>query len=74
MTSDSRAEGRAELAEAMMQLAEAVAPMREFAQGQVAYFLGQGYTPKEALAMSAAEFVTVFGAGITRDLPEDWTP
>lgn len=61
-----------QFAEAMMQIAEMLTPMHEFARGQVAYFLSQGYKPEEALAMSAAEFVSIFGSAIPRQLPEGW--
>jgi hypothetical protein len=59
-------------AEGMMQIAEAIKPMHEFLEGQVAYFASQGFTPQEALAMAAAEFVSIFGTMIPRDLPEGW--
>lgn len=64
----------ADLATGMMDLAEQLKPIHEFVAGQVAYFLGQGFSPQEALAMTAAEFCTVFGSMIPRELPEGWTP
>lgn len=64
----------AALAAGMMELAEQLAPIHEFAAGEVAYFLGQGFSPQEALAMTAAEFCTVFGTMIPRELPEGWAP
>lgn len=60
------------LVEGMMQLTESIKPMHEWLAGQVAYFAGQGFTAQEALAMAAAEFVTVFGTAIPRELPEGW--
>jgi hypothetical protein len=60
------------LAEGMLELAQAIEPMHEFLTGQVAYFVGQGFTPQESLAMAAAEFVTIFGSAIPRNLPEGW--
>ena len=62
------------LAEGMMELAEQLKPIHEFIAGQVQYFLSQGFTPQEALALTAAEFVTLFGTNITRTLPDDWSP
>lgn len=58
------------LVEAMLQISGMVKPMHEFAAGQVAYFRSQGHTHQEALAMTAAEFVTVFGSAIPRELPQ----
>lgn len=46
-------------------------PFHEWLAGQRAYFAGQGYTDAEARAMSAAEFVCIFGAGIKRDEQPD---
>lgn len=67
-----RAKEAVSLAQGMLELAAAIEPMHEFLAGQVAYFASQGYTPQEALAMSAAEFVTIFGSSIGRTLPEGW--
>jgi hypothetical protein len=72
--STERDQQAAAMAEGMMEIAAAMEPMHDFARGQVAYFLAQGYKPAEALAMSAAEFVSIFGANILRELPEDWQP
>ena len=60
------------LAEGMMALAEMIKPMHEFLAGQVEYFASQGFRPEEAMAMAAAEFCTVFGTMIPRQLPEGW--
>ena len=62
------------MAQGMIELAGMIEPMHEFVQGQVVYFLGQGFRPEEALAMAAAEFVTIFGTMIQRTLPPGWTP
>lgn len=62
----------ATLAEGMVQLAESIEPMHEFLAGQVAYFASQGFTAQECLAMAAAEFVTIFGVNIPRELPPEW--
>ena len=59
-----------ELRVALMQLNEQVKPMHEWLEGQLMYFLSQGYTRQEALAMSAAQFVTVFGSAISRQIAE----
>lgn len=56
---------------ALLEIAEGVKPMHEWLAGQVAYFLAQGYTPAEARAMSAAEFVAVFGQAIPREIPPE---
>lgn len=55
----------------MMDLNDQVAPFHEWLAGQRAYFVGQGYTDDEARAMAAAEFVSVFGANITRTPPAE---
>jgi hypothetical protein len=56
----------------MMALAETIEPMHDFLAGQITYFRSQGFTPQEALAMAAAEFVSIFGTAIPRELPEGW--
>lgn len=50
----------------LMLLNEQVTPIHEWLEGQRAYFASQGYTDDEARAMAAAEFVFIFGSGITR--------
>lgn len=62
------------LAEGMLELSAAIEPMHDFLRGQVTYFLSQGFTPKESLGMAAAEFCTIFGSAIMRDLPPEWSP
>lgn len=59
----------AAMRQALLGINEMVQPMHEWLDGQVSYFLGQGFTEAEVKAMAAAEFVTVFGTGITR--PQD---
>ncbi|GAA0528659.1 hypothetical protein GCM10010172_06570 [Paractinoplanes ferrugineus] len=54
------------LRQALLELNEQVKPMHEWLAGQRSYFLAQGYTDDEARAMSAAEFVTMFGTPINR--------
>jgi hypothetical protein len=49
---------------ALLTLNDQVKPIHEWLTGQRQYFLSQGYTEPEARAMSAAEFVTVFGNSI----------
>lgn len=49
---------------AMLQMRSLVAPMHDFLIGERNYFLGQGYTPDEARAMSAATYVALFGSSI----------
>lgn len=59
------------LAAGMLELSAAIKPMHEFLAGQVSYFASQGFTPQECLAMAAAEFVSIFGTAIPRDLPPE---
>lgn len=42
----------------------AIAPLRDWVRGEVAYYEGEGFTPREARAMTAATFVSVFGMGV----------
>jgi hypothetical protein len=53
-----------DLRQTLLTLNEQVKPIHEWLDGQRAYFLGQGYTADEARAMSAAEFVAIFGSQI----------
>lgn len=55
---------------ALLMLNEQVQPIHEWLAGQRQYFRDQGYTEPEARAMSAAEFVTVFGTAIVTATPE----
>jgi hypothetical protein len=45
----------------MLSVSESVAPLREWVRGEIAYYEGQGFTPREARAMTAATFMVVFG-------------
>lgn len=62
-------EAQRRMVEGMLDLSAAVGPMHDWLAGQRAYFVGQGYNRDEATAMSAAEFVCIFGARIQRDDP-----
>ncbi len=68
MEPGSRLTGRMliDMRQALLGFNEMVQPMHEWLDGQVSYFLGQGFTDAEARAMAAAEFVTVFGTAIPR--------
>lgn len=48
----------------LLALGVAVAPLHEWLAGEVNYFLGQGFTEREARAMAAATYVSVFGANM----------
>ncbi|WP_431881723.1 hypothetical protein [Micromonospora chalcea] len=48
----------------LLDLTALVAPLHEWLAGEVAYLLGQGFTAREARAMAAATYVTVFGSNI----------
>jgi hypothetical protein len=49
---------------AMMGITEMVEPWHEWAVGEVAYYVRQGFTYEQARAMAAAEFVTLLGSRI----------
>lgn len=52
---------------ALMQVTAAVAPMREWLAGELHYYRSQGYNDREAHAMAAVTFVTIFGAKMYAD-------
>lgn len=52
---------------ALMEISESFAPFHEFIDGEVAHFERQGFTAREARAMTAAEFVATFGLNIHKD-------
>lgn len=47
-----------------MVMSDLTRPMKEWLAGELAYFLGQGYTVEQARAMAACEFTTAFGLRI----------
>lgn len=51
----------------MMRVAESCAPMHEFALGEVAYFVREGFTLEQSRAMAAAEFTSAFGLRVEND-------
>jgi hypothetical protein len=57
----------------MMQFTDVTAAWHEWITGELAYFVGQGYTIEQAHAMAAAEYVSMFGTRIESGAsrPED---
>lgn len=52
---------------ALMGVTDAVEPFHDWLAGEVTYLEGQGYTPREARAMAAVTYVTMFGSRIHAD-------
>ena len=59
---------------ALMDISEAVSPIREFVLGEIAYYEGQGFTKEQARAMAAAEFTSIFGLRILNSATEPQAP
>lgn len=62
------------IARMLMDVSEALVPMREWLAGEERYFRSQGYSPDESRAMAAATYVTVFGSAINRTTPPGIPP
>ena len=62
------------IARMLMDVSEAIVPMREWLAGEERYFRSQGYSPDESRAMAAATYVTVFGSAISRSTPPESLP
>lgn len=52
------------LRQQLMNLTDMVAPLHEWLTGEINYFKAQGFTDREAQAMAASTYVTVFGCNI----------